>query len=145
MVQSTSVQVLSRISMAMRWAGLKQAGLAAEVEDLGLGAEDGGQEAGLAGQASGLAGGELVAGGGLGDPGGGEVGEELVVVDQHDQGGGLAAVAGQVALEDTFEEGDERDALLAGDGSWANSSRPVTPTAGDPCWWWRRGAVKAAR
>ena len=77
--------------------------------------QDGGPQTGLAGQASGLAGGELLPGGGVGDPGGGEVGDELVVVDQHDQGGGLAAVAGQVGLEDAFEEGDERDALLAGE------------------------------
>ena len=80
-----------------------------------MAAEDGGPEAGLAGQPSGLAGGHLLPGAGLGDPGGGEVGEQRVVVDQHDQGGGLAAVAGQVGLEDPFEEGDERDALLAGD------------------------------
>ena len=74
------------------------------------------QEAGLAGQPAGLAGGHLLPGAGLGDPGGGQVGDQGVVVDQHDQGGGLAAVAGQVGFEDPFEEGDERDALLAGQG-----------------------------
>ena len=36
------------------------------------------------------------------------------MVDEHDQGGGLPAVAGQVGLEDPFEEGDQRDAVLTG-------------------------------
>jgi hypothetical protein len=94
--------------------GAEAPGLAAEVEDLGPAAEDGGPLAGLAGQASGLAGGDLLPGGGLGDAGGGEVGDQGVVVDEHDQGGGLAAVAGQVGLEDPLEEGDQCDALLAG-------------------------------
>ena len=115
MVQSSSVQVLSRISMAIRWAGLKSRDSRPRSRTSAGAAEDGGSQAGLAGQPSGLAGGELLPGGGLGDPGGGQVGEQGVVVDQHHQGGGLAAVAGQVGLEDPFEEGDERDAVLAGD------------------------------
>ena len=83
------------------------------------GAEDGGSQAGLAGQPAGLAGGHLLPGAGLGDPGGGHVGEQGVVVDQHHQGGGLAAVAGQVGPEDPFEQGEEPADLVADVGERA--------------------------
>ena len=143
-MQSTSVQVWSRISIAVRWAVLVEPGLAAQVEDLGPGAQDRGQEAGTAGQPSGLAGGDRVAGGGVGDAGGGEVGDQGVVVDQDGHGGGLAAVAGQVGLQHAFEQGHEPDAVLALLGELGELVTPRSPpTSG---WWgWRRGAVNAWR
>ena len=60
--QPSAVQPRCSMVLAIRWASVWNRLLAAEVEDLGLAAEDGGDDPGLAGQPAGLAGGDGLAG-----------------------------------------------------------------------------------
>ena len=76
-------------------------GLAAEVEDLGSGAEDGGDDAGFAGEAAGLAGGDVAAGV---QAGGAEAAEELVEGHGDHDGGVHAAGLGDLVGGVAFDE-----------------------------------------
>ena len=98
--------------IALRWAGLNSRRGAAEVEDLGLPAEDGGDDLGGAGEPAYLAGGELVRGTELG---GAELLAQLVERDRDDQRGGVAAVGRQPLGVDGLEQRAERLAALAVD------------------------------
>ena len=60
--QPSTSQPPASMVLAMRWASLWKRGAAAEVEDLGLAAEDGGDDPGFAGQPAGGAGGDGFAG-----------------------------------------------------------------------------------
>jgi hypothetical protein len=85
-------------------SGVEAAG-AAQVEDLGLAVEDGGDDLGGAGQAAGLAGGDL----GVGAQGGGaQAVAQRGQVDGDQDGGGIAAVSGQLGGVEVFEQGAER-------------------------------------
>ena len=72
-----------------------EAASAAEVEDLGAGAEDGGDDPGGAREAAGLGGGDLPAGVQVTHPGRMQVGEQLVVGHGDHDGGATAAGLGQ--------------------------------------------------
>ncbi len=79
---------------------------AADVEDAGGAAEHDGEDAGVAGQSSELAGGDLGAGGQ--DAGFGAVGDQIGMVDGHDDAGTVTAVVGCVLVEGGGSgEGDE--------------------------------------
>ena len=85
-----------------------QASSAAEVEGLGLAAEDGGDDPGGTGEAAGLGGGEVAAGVQGADPGRIEVGQELFEGHGDHDGGAAAAGLRQGLAGDGLDELAER-------------------------------------
>ena len=97
----------------------------------------------MAGQPAGLPGGDRGAGRQVGDAGGGGVGDQLVVVDEDGDGGGLPPWRGRSAVRTRSRRATNPMPRCRSSGRLASSS--VDGVLVESAGWPRRGAVKAAR